>query len=160
MEAVGQLTGGVAHDFNNLLTVIIGGLDTISRSKPTDTVRIRRALEMARHAADRASGLTARLLAFSRKQPLDPTPTDLNSLVRNMADLLHRTLGEQIELESVLSPRLWTVEVDQNQLESAVLNLAVNARDAMPSSRSKRRTPSSMRATPPPTPRFVPGSTS
>jgi PAS domain S-box-containing protein len=133
MEAVGQLTGGVAHDFNNLLTVIIGGLDTIARSKPTDTVRIRRALEMARHAADRASGLTARLLAFSRKQPLDPTPTDLNSLVRNMADLLHRTLGEQVELESVLSPRLWTVEVDQNQLESAVLNLAVNARDAMPS---------------------------
>jgi PAS domain S-box-containing protein len=133
MEAVGQLTGGVAHDFNNLLTVIIGGLDTIARSKPTDTVRIRRASEMARHAADRASGLTARLLAFSRKQPLEPTPTDLNSLVRNMADLLHRTLGEQIELESVLSPRLWTVEVDQNQLESAVLNLAVNARDAMPS---------------------------
>jgi PAS domain S-box-containing protein len=133
MEAVGQLTGGVAHDFNNLLTVIIGGLDTIARSKPTDTVRIRRALEMARHAADRASGLTARLLAFSRKQPLDPTPTDLNSLVRNMADLLHRTLGEQVELESVLSPRLWTVEVDQNQLESSVLNLAVNARDAMPS---------------------------
>jgi PAS domain S-box-containing protein len=133
MEAVGQLTGGVAHDFNNLLTVIIGGLDTIVRSKPTDTVRIRRALEMARHAADRASSLTARLLAFSRKQPLEPTPTALNSLVRNMADLLHRTLGEQIELESVLSPRLWTVEVDQNQLESAILNLAVNARDAMPS---------------------------
>jgi PAS domain S-box-containing protein len=133
MEAVGQLTGGVAHDFNNLLTVIIGGLDTIVRSKPTDAVRIRRALEMARHAADRASSLTARLLAFSRKQPLEPTPTALNSLVRNMADLLHRTLGEQIELESVLSPRLWTVEVDQNQLESAILNLAVNARDAMPS---------------------------
>jgi CheY-like chemotaxis protein/two-component sensor histidine kinase len=116
-----------------LLTVIIGGLDTIARSKPTEVVRIRRALEMARHAADRASSLTARLLAFSRKQPLEPTPTDLNILVRNMADLLHRTLGEQIELESVLSPRLWTVEVDQNQVESAILNLAVNARDAMPS---------------------------
>jgi signal transduction histidine kinase len=133
MEAVGQLTGGVAHDFNNLLTVIIGGLDTIARSKPADTVRIRRALEMSRHAADRAAGLTSRLLAFSRKQPLEPTPSDLNTLVRNMADLLHRTLGEQIELESVLSPRLWTVEIDQNQLESTVLNLAVNARDAMPS---------------------------
>jgi PAS domain S-box-containing protein len=133
MEAVGQLTGGVAHDFNNLLTVIIGGLDTIARSKPTDTVRVRRALEMSRHAADRAAGLTSRLLAFSRKQPLEPTPSDLNTLVRNMADLLHRTLGEQIELESVLSPRLWTVEIDQNQLESTVLNLAVNARDAMPS---------------------------
>jgi PAS domain S-box-containing protein len=133
MEAVGQLTGGVAHDFNNLLTVIIGGLDTIARSKPTDTARIRRALEMSRHAADRAAGLTSRLLAFSRKQPLEPTPSDLNTLVRNMADLLHRTLGEQIELESVLSPRLWTVEIDQNQLESTILNLAVNARDAMPS---------------------------
>jgi PAS domain S-box-containing protein len=132
MEAVGQLTGGIAHDFNNLLTVIIGGLDTIARSKPTD-VRIRRALEMSRHAADRAAGLTSRLLAFSRKQALEPTPSDLNTLVRDMADLLHRTLGEQIELESVLSPRLWTVEIDQNQLESAILNLAVNARDAMPS---------------------------
>ncbi len=87
---------------------------------------------MARHAAERASGLTARLLAFSRKQPLQPTPTDLNALVRDMTDMLHRSLGEQIELESVLSPRLWTAEVDQNQLESAILNLAVNARDAMP----------------------------
>ena len=132
MDAVGQLTGGVAHDFNNLLTVIIGGLDSIARSKPGDTARIRRALDTARHAADRAAGLTSRLLAFSRKQPLQPTPTQLNTLVHNMADLLYRTLGEQIELESVLSPRLWTIEVDQNQLESAVLNLAVNARDAMP----------------------------
>ena len=133
MEAVGQLTGGVAHDFNNLLTVIIGGLDTIARSKPSDTARVKRALGMARHAADRAASLTARLLAFSRKQPLEPTPTDLNVLVRGMADLLHRTLGEQVDLESILSARLWRVEVDQNQLESAILNLAVNARDAMPS---------------------------
>ena len=133
MEAVGQLTGGIAHDFNNLLTVIIGGLDTVARSKPADMVRVRRALEMSRHAADRAASLTSRLLAFSRKQPLEPMPTNVNTLVRDMADLLHRTLGEQIELESVLSSRLWTVEIDQNQLESAVLNLAVNARDAMPS---------------------------
>lgn len=132
MEAVGQLTGGVAHDFNNLLTVIMGGLDTIARSKPSDTVRIRRALEMSQHAAERAASLTSRLLAFSRKQPLEPTPTNLNALVRDMAELLHRTLGEQVELECVLSPRLWTVEVDQNQLENAILNLAVNARDAMP----------------------------
>jgi len=131
MEAVGQLTGGVAHDFNNLLTVILGGLDTIARAKPNETARIRRALDMARHGAERAASLTSRLLAFSRKQALEPTPTDLNILVRNMADLLHRTLGEHVELESVLSPRLWTVEVDQNQLESAILNLAVNARDAM-----------------------------
>lgn len=133
MEAVGQLTGGVAHDFNNLLTVIIGGLDTIARSQPTDMVRIKRALQMARHAADRAASLTSRLLAFSRKQALEPTPSDLNTVVREMADLLHRTLGEQIELERILSPRVWTVEVDQNQLETAVLNLAINARDAMPS---------------------------
>jgi PAS domain S-box-containing protein len=132
MEAVGQLTGGVAHDFNNLLTVIIGGLDTIARSKLTDTVRINRALDMARHAAERAASLTSRLLAFSRQQPLQPTPTDLNTLVQQMTDLLHRTLGEQVELEGVLSPRLWTVEVDPAQLESAILNLAVNARDAMP----------------------------
>jgi PAS domain S-box-containing protein len=132
MEAVGQLTGGVAHDFNNLLTVIIGGLETIKRSKPADEVRISRAVDMSLHAASRAAGLTARLLAFSRKQPLHPAPTDLNLLVRTMSDLLHRTLGEQVELESVLSPRLWKIEVDQNQLESAILNLAVNARDAMP----------------------------
>jgi PAS domain S-box-containing protein len=132
MEAVGQLTGGVAHDFNNLLTVIIGGLETIKRLRLTDTVRTTRAADMALRAAQSAAGLTARLLAFSRKQPLSPAPTDLNLLVRDMTDLLHRTLGGQIELEGVLSPRLWTVEVDQNQLENAILNLAVNARDAMP----------------------------
>ncbi|WP_337186338.1 PAS domain S-box protein [Phenylobacterium sp.] len=131
MEAVGQLTGGVAHDFNNLLTVIMGGLDTISR-KAGDASRTQRALEMARHAAERAASLTAGLLAFSRKQALQPTPTDLNALVRDMTELLHRSLGEQVELEGVLSSRLWRVEVDQNQLESAILNLAVNARDAMP----------------------------
>ncbi len=132
MEAVGQLTGGVAHDFNNLLTVIIGGLDTLRRCEPEEAVRRTRALDMAIHAAERAASLTSRLLAFSRRQPLQPTPTDLNVLVRNMTDLLHRTLGETVELEGVLAPRLWRVEVDQNQLESAILNLAVNARDAMP----------------------------
>lgn len=131
MEAVGQLTGGVAHDFNNLLTVIIGALDAIGRDRLTDT-RVNRALDMARHAADRAASLTSRLLAFSRQQPLQPTPTDLNALVREMTDMLHRSLGEQVELESVLSPRLWAVEVDPNHLESAILNLALNARDAMP----------------------------
>ncbi|WP_296595503.1 PAS domain-containing sensor histidine kinase [Phenylobacterium sp.] len=130
MEAVGQLTGGVAHDFNNLLTVIIGGLDRIARSKPS--AQASRALDMARTAAERAAGLTARLLAFSRKQALQPTPLDLNVVVRDMTELLHRTLGEDVELEGVLSPRLWRVELDRNQLESAVLNLAVNARDAMP----------------------------
>ncbi|HEY8617749.1 PAS domain-containing hybrid sensor histidine kinase/response regulator [Phenylobacterium sp.] len=132
MEAIGQLTGGVAHDFNNLLTVIMGGLDTIRRSAPEDVARIRRAVDMATKGAERAASLTSRLLAFSRRQPLAPKPLELNAVVRDMTDLLHRTLGEQIELEGVLAPRLWQVEVDQNQLESAILNLAVNARDAMP----------------------------
>jgi PAS domain S-box-containing protein len=132
MEIVGQLTGGVAHDFNNLLTVIIGGLDTLRRGQPAESPRTARILDMALHAAQRAAGLTSRLLAFSRRQPLQPTPTDMNALVLNMTDLLHRTLGEAVELEGVLVPRLWRVEVDQNQLESAILNLAVNARDAMP----------------------------
>jgi signal transduction histidine kinase len=132
MEAIGQLTGGVAHDFNNLLTVIMGGLDTIRRSRPEDTARIQRAAEMAFVGTQRAAGLTNRLLAFSRRQPLAPRPLELNLLVRDMTELLHRTLGETVELETVLAPRLWAVEVDQNQLESAMLNLAVNARDAMP----------------------------
>jgi signal transduction histidine kinase/DNA-binding response OmpR family regulator len=132
MEAIGQLTGGVAHDFNNLLTVIMGGLDTIRRSRPEDTARIRRATEMALVGTQRAASLTSRLLAFSRRQPLAPKPLELNNLVRDMTELLHRTLGETVELEAVLASRLWAVEVDQNQLEAAILNLAVNARDAMP----------------------------
>jgi CheY-like chemotaxis protein len=131
MEAVGQLTGGVAHDFNNLLTVIIGGLDTIRRSRSSDEARIRRAADMALQGAQRAAQLTSRLLAFSRRQPLSPRPLDLNLMVRDMTELLHRTLGETIELEGILAPRLWSVEIDQNQLESVILNLAVNARDAM-----------------------------
>ncbi|WP_247438659.1 GAF domain-containing protein [Bradyrhizobium sp. 44] len=132
MEAVGQLTGGVAHDFNNLLTIIIGGLDTIRRSKPGDETRVRRAAEMSLQGAQRAASLTARLLAFSRRQPLTPQPSDLNLIIRNMTDLFHRTLGETIELEGVLAPRLWTVDVDPNQVESAILNLGINSRDAMP----------------------------
>lgn len=131
MEAVGQLTGGVAHDFNNLLTVILGGLDTIRRRGPQDNPRVTRALDLATQGAQRAATLTARLLAFSRRQPLDPKPLDLNLVVRDSTELLHRTLGETIELETVLGARLWPVEIDQNQLESAILNLAVNARDAM-----------------------------
>jgi len=122
----------VAHDFNNLLTVIIGGLDTIKRAKPEDTARVMRAADMALQGAQRAANLTGRLLAFSRRQPLAPKPLELNVLVRDMTELLHRTLGEHIELEGVLAPRLWAVEADQNQLESAIINMAVNARDAMP----------------------------
>jgi PAS domain S-box-containing protein len=132
MEAVGQLTGGIAHDFNNLLTLIMGGLDTIRRSQVYGDARLRRATDMALQGAQRAANLTSRLLAFSRRQPLDPRPLDLNVLVHEMTELLRQTLGETVELESVLTPRLWTVELDQNQLESAIINLALNARDAMP----------------------------
>jgi signal transduction histidine kinase/CheY-like chemotaxis protein len=132
MEAVGQLTGGIAHDFNNLLTVIMGGLDTIRKATPPEEPRLRRAADLAWQGAQRAASLTERLLAFSRRQPLQPKALDLNQLVRDMTELLHRTLGETVELEGVLAARLWTVEVDRNQLESAILNLALNARDAMP----------------------------
>lgn len=131
MEAIGQLTGGIAHDFNNLLTVVMGALEGIRRAG-TDTDRIRRNVDLATTGARRAASLTSRLLAFSRRQPLEPKPLDLNRLVRDMTDMLHRTIGEQIELEGVLASRLWLTEVDRNQLESAVLNLALNARDAMP----------------------------
>jgi PAS domain S-box-containing protein len=132
MEALGQLTGGIAHDFNNLLTVIIGGLESIQRSRSDDEVRRKRALELAFKGAQRAANLTSRLLAFSRRQPLEPKQLDVNLLVRDMSDLLHRTLGEQIELEGVLPSRLWHIEADKGQLENAMINLAVNARDAMP----------------------------
>jgi nitrogen-specific signal transduction histidine kinase len=115
-----------------LLTVIMGGLDTIRRSRPEDHARIKRATEMAFQGTQRAASLTGRLLAFSRRQPLEPKPLEVNVLVREMTELLHRTLGETIELEAVMASRLWPVEVDENQLESAILNLAVNARDAMP----------------------------
>ncbi len=132
IEAVGQLTGGVAHDFNNLLTVIIGGLDTVKRNAGADPARVNRAADMALHGAQRAAALTSRLLAFARRQPLNPKALKINETVRDLADLLHRTLGETVELETVLGQRVWPIEADQNQLESAIVNLAVNARDAMP----------------------------
>lgn len=133
MEAVGQLTGGIAHDFNNLLTVITGNLDIAQRSLAKgDVVRLPRLIDNAQKGADRAAALTQRLLAFSRRQPLAPKPTDVNKLIAGMADLLNRALGETIRLETVSGAGLWMVEVDQHQLENAILNLAVNARDAMP----------------------------
>jgi PAS domain S-box-containing protein len=132
MEAVGQLTGGVAHDFNNLLQIIIGNLETLQRNLPAGSGRLQRAATHAMNGARRAASLTQRLLAFSRRQPLDPKATNVNILVSGMSELLHRTLGETVSVETVRGAGLWQVEVDPHELEAAILNLAVNARDAMP----------------------------
>ncbi|GJD95889.1 ATP-binding protein [Methylobacterium iners] len=132
MEAVGQLTGGIAHDFNNLLQIVTGNLEILGRNLPEEAGRLRRATDNAMRGAQRAAILTQRLLAFSRRQPLAPKPIDVNALVAGMSELLHRTLGEPIAVETVLAGGLWRVEADPNQLENALLNLAVNARDAMP----------------------------
>jgi PAS domain S-box-containing protein len=132
METLGQLTGGVAHDFNNLLQIVTGNLELLQRSLPEGEGRLRRAAENAAKGAERAAVLTQRLLAFSRRQPLAPKTLDPNRLIAGMSELLHRTLGETVEVEAVRASGLWQVEVDPNQLENAILNLAVNARDAMP----------------------------
>jgi nitrogen-specific signal transduction histidine kinase len=132
MEAIGQLTGGVAHDFNNLLQVIIGNIDTLLRNLPNEPARLQRSARNAMTGAKRAAALTQRLLAFSRRQPLDPKPIDVNVLVNGMSEMIHRTLGETIAVETVLGAGLWHIEADPNELEAGILNLAVNARDAMP----------------------------
>jgi signal transduction histidine kinase/CheY-like chemotaxis protein len=135
MEGIGQLTGGVAHDFNNLLTIIIGNLETLQRNLRTPGVerdKLQRSAENAMRGARRAESLTQRLLAFSRQQPLDPKPINLARLVGGMSDLLRRTLGENIVVETVFSGGIWEALADPHQLEIAILNLAVNARDAMP----------------------------
>ena len=132
METLGQLTGGVAHDFNNLLQIVTGNLELLQRGLPEDQARLRRAADNAMAGAERAALLTQRLLAFSRRQPLAPERIDPNRLVSGMSDLLNRTLGETIEVETIQSARIWPVEIDVNQMENALLNLAVNARDAMP----------------------------
>ena len=132
MEAVGRLTGGVAHDFNNLLTIIIGSLDLLRRRMANQDDRVLRLVGNAIDGANRAATLTHRLLAFSRQSPLDPVQVDANRLVAGMSDLWRRTLGENIAIETVLAGDLWPTFADPNQLESALLNMAVNARDAMP----------------------------
>jgi PAS domain S-box-containing protein len=131
MEAVGQLTGGVAHDFNNLLTVIMGNLDHLDRILPP-AQPTQRIIAATLRAASRAAMLTHRLLAFSRRQPLVPEILSVNKLVAGMSDLMRRTLGESILIEVVLAGGLWPTLVDSNQLENALINLAINARDAMP----------------------------
>jgi PAS domain S-box-containing protein len=132
MEAIGQLTGGIAHDFNNLLQVIIGNLEAVQRRTAAGSDDMRRMIQAAAHGAQSAATLTNRLLAFSRRQPLNPKPLDVNTLVTDMSDMLHRALGESIEIETILATDLWRVAADANQLENSLLNLALNARDAMP----------------------------
>ena len=131
MESVGQLTGGIAHDFNNMLTVITGTIEILADGVKHDPA-LASIAKMINDAADRASQLTANLLAFARKQPLRPLETDVNALIEEVVKLLAPTLGRQIEIETALSDQAWPALVDRSQLTSALVNLAINARDAMP----------------------------
>ncbi len=132
MEALGQLTGGIAHDFNNMLGVIMGALDLVKRRIAKGDYAVERFLDAATIASERAATLTRRLLAFARQQPLSPQPLDANKMIAAMSDLLHSTLGEHIQIETVTAAGLWTVLADSQQLENAILNIAINGRDAMP----------------------------
>ena len=133
MEAVGQLTGGIAHDFNNMLTGIIGSLELLRRRLARGrTEDLDSLIDLGVTSANRAAGLTHRLLAFSRRQSLDSKPVEMNTLVVSMGELLQRSINESIRLDMQLSEQLWVAEADPNQLESALLNLVINARDAMP----------------------------
>jgi signal transduction histidine kinase len=133
MEAVGQLTGGIAHDFNNMLTGIIGSLELLRRRLARGrTEDLDSLIDLGVTSANRAASLTHRLLAFSRRQSLDSRPVEMNSLVVSMGELLQRSINESIRLDMQLDDRLWVAEADPNQLESALLNLVINARDAMP----------------------------
>ena len=132
MEALGQLTGGIAHDFNNMLGVIMGALDLVKRRIAKGDYGVERFIDAATIASERAATLTQRLLAFARQQPLSPQPLDANKMIAGMTDLLQSTLGEQIHIETVTAAGLWTVNVDSQQLENAILNIALNGRDAMP----------------------------
>ena len=132
MEAVGQLTGGIAHDFNNMLAIVIGNINLYKRRFARGEPELMRYLDGALDGADRAATLTRRLLAFSRQQPLSPQPIQANKLVGGLAELMRRTLGETIQFETVLAGGLWMTHADSGELENAVLNLAINGRDAMP----------------------------
>lgn len=133
MESLGQLTGGMAHDFNNALAIILSALQLAERSVDRgDVDRARHFIANAIEGAQYAGELVHRLLAFSRQQPLSPKPLDVNGLVSNMSEILRRTLGEHIQVETVLAGGLWNIKADQNQLENALINLATNARDALP----------------------------
>ena len=134
MEAVGQLSGGIAHDFNNLMMIVLGNLETAQRyaRELAGSANLQRALTNAMRGAQRAAALTSRLLAFSRRQALDPKPLDVNKFIHSAVEFLQRSLGERIQIEAVGAAGLWRIEVDSNHLESAVVNLAINARDAMP----------------------------
>ncbi len=133
MESIGQLTGGIAHDFNNMLAIVIGSLDIARRRIRTQPERAEESISNAMQGAERAAQLTSRLLAFARRQPLAPAALDANRLVAEMSELLRRTIGETIRLETVLAGGLWPAFIDAGQLENALVNLCVNARDAMPS---------------------------
>jgi signal transduction histidine kinase/ActR/RegA family two-component response regulator len=132
MEAVGQLTGGVAHDFNNMLAIVVGSLDIAKRYLHTDGAKAEHFIANAMEGAQRGAQLTSRLLAFARQHPLDSRALDANALVSDMSELLQRTLGAAVRLDTVLADNLWKTFVDASQLESAVINLCVNSRDAMP----------------------------
>src|SRR6185312_6069199 len=130
MEAVGRLTAGIAHDFNNLLTVVLGNLESATRIAAAPDSRLANVLENAARGARQAAQLTAKLLSFARQKPLEARVVDLRQLISGMSDLLQRTLGETIFVKTIIPEDLWPVEVDPTELESAILNLAVNARDA------------------------------
>ena len=133
MEAIGHLVGGMAHDFNNLLTVVIGNLELAQQFfESSDFLQAQRKAEAAQHGAQRAATLTQRLLAFARQQNLEPQPLDANKIVAEMSEMIRHSIGSKVELETILAGGLWEAMADPNQLENALLNLAINARDAMP----------------------------